>query len=79
MADIRIVDLPTNNISLSSDVFIFESLLIQPDTYITSKNTLSAFKDNLENYFATNEQLSAAILSGGYINQTVALAYSIAL
>lgn len=79
MADIKIVDLPTNNLSLSSDYFIFESLFQEPNTYVTSKNTLSAFKDNLENYFTTNEKLSSALLSGGYINQATALAYSIAL
>lgn len=79
MADIRIVDLPTNNITLSSDYFIFESLFQEPETYVTSKNTLSTFKDKLETYFTTNEKLSTVLLSGGYINQSTALAYSIAL
>ena len=79
MADVKIVDLPTNNITLSSDYFVFESLYTQPDTYVTSKNTLSSLKDKMEEYFTSYSALSSILLSGGYIDQTKALAYSVVL
>lgn len=95
MADIRVTELPTNVVNLSSDLFIFESLYENlPGEFITSKNTLSALKDEYGKFFTTEEQVSAilttgeyvtsdqlsgALLSGGYVSQTTALAYSIAL
>lgn len=42
MADVKIVDLPTNSITLSSDYFVFESLYSGQGDYVTSKNTLSS-------------------------------------
>jgi hypothetical protein len=84
MADIRIIDLPTSNINLSGDYFIFESQFEDvPNTFITSKNTLSSFKNELDKHFVNNQELSAtitvALSSGQYINQTTSIAYSIAL
>jgi hypothetical protein len=84
MADIRIIDLPTNTINLSGDYFIFESPFEDvPNAFVTSKNTLSSFKDELDKHFINTQELSAtiniALSSGQFINQTTSIAYSIAL
>lgn len=95
MADIRVIDLPTNVVTLSSDLFIFESTFEDiPGQFVTSKNSLSTLKDEFGKFFTTgeqvsatlttggyitNDQLSGVLLSGGYVSQTTALAYSIAL
>jgi hypothetical protein len=84
MADIRVIDLPTNSINLSGDYFVFESSFEDvADAFVTSKNTLSSFKDELDKFFTTVEEVSAtlssALSTGNFINQTTSIAYSIAL